>query len=109
MGPLGKGNLQAWKRGTQNQETGRGKSKCHQLDGGNNGSLSQGVRNWEGESGLEVGEGRGGQEVRTNPAALVFLGVTLADDTVQAGCRGVAFRAASSPVNHDLAPKDDLI
>ena len=49
MGPLGTGKLQAWKRGAQNQETGKGKSRCHQRDGGSNGSLSQGVRNREGE------------------------------------------------------------
>ena len=39
----------------------------------------------------------------------MFLGVTLADYMVQAGCLGVPFKAASSPVNHDLAPKEDLI
>lgn len=59
MGPLGTGKLQAWKRGAQNQETGKGKSRCHQRDGGSNGSLSQGVRNREGESGLQVGRGGG--------------------------------------------------
>lgn len=33
-GLLGTGELQGWKRGAQNQESGKGKSKWHQLAGG---------------------------------------------------------------------------
>lgn len=57
-------------KGAQNQENGRGKDKPHQLDGGKNDSLSHGVRNWEGESRLEVAEGQRGQEERTNAAGV---------------------------------------
>lgn len=70
MGFWGTGKLQAWKTGAQNQETGRGKSKCHQLDGGNNGSINQGVRNREGESRLEVGERWGGGAVKRRELTL---------------------------------------
>ena len=35
-------------KGTQNQETGLGKDKCYQLDGGRNNSLNNAVRNREG-------------------------------------------------------------
>ena len=95
-------------KGAQNQETGRGKGKPHQLDGGRHGSLSHGVRNWEGESRLEVAEGQRGQEERTNTAGIsearCALGVVLADGTVQAGCLGDPFGVAPSPVSHAPRP-----
>lgn len=99
-------------KGAQNQENGRGKGKPHPLDGGTNDSLSHGVRNWEGESRLEVAEGQRGQEERTNAAGVSETRcaprAVLADGTVQAGCLGDPFGVTPSPVNHAPALGDDL-